>query len=116
MAGDVDATIPLPIEHFTASVNASAQLLAGTSGEIRPPFWIKLKPPTGEIHGKLDFNLIGEPPTPIVVLGEAGKSRLEVGQSNWVWVWISSGTPQLMRPPPSHACRAMSIVAESLSI
>lgn len=76
---DVTFTVPLG-NLWSLTVTAAARFEAGLRAEIVVPLEIRLQPPTGSIAAALDIGLQAKRPdgTPMVLLGEAGGSRLEL--------------------------------------
>ncbi|HEY6798913.1 MAG TPA: DUF6603 domain-containing protein, partial [Kineosporiaceae bacterium] len=62
---------------WTLHVAGHGALAAGTTGTLRPPFDITLTPPSGAVDAALTVSLRSDTVKPVVVLGEAGGSRLE---------------------------------------
>jgi hypothetical protein len=65
---------------WTAQVLSSGSLQPGMSGTLRPPSQLQLTSTVGAITGSASVQLTGNPAEPIVILGQAGGSRLEVAQ------------------------------------
>jgi uncharacterized protein DUF6603 len=79
IGGAIDRAIVTPHPAWTAHVNASARVAAGATGTVRPPLAITLSPPSGEIRGDAELRLEGRPAEPLVVVGQAGGTRIQVG-------------------------------------
>lgn len=72
--------VPLSPPTWNAHIESSGSLPAKTTGEIRPPFGLTLTPPSGTLDFGVSAQVTAEPiapADPILVLGEAGGSRLE---------------------------------------
>ena len=75
---DVSLTIPLGGD-WSLTLHAAARFEAGLDATVSPPFELRLLPPTGSITVEGDVGLAAEHPgTPMVLLGQAGGSRLEL--------------------------------------
>ncbi|WP_405535214.1 hypothetical protein OG787_12245 [Streptomyces sp. NBC_00075] len=76
---DVLLTIPLG-GAWSLTVTAAARFDAGLEAEISPPLEFRLQPPTGGVSADIGVGLAAERPdaTPMVLLGQAGGSRLEL--------------------------------------
>jgi hypothetical protein len=79
-AGTVD--FPLSPPTWTATVGLTGRLPAGTGGEIRPPFDITLRPPSGSLSAGLTVGVKAAPPSPFLLLGTAGGTRLEFASAS----------------------------------
>lgn len=77
---DVLLTIPLgSLWKLTLEVAASFE--AGLDASIQPPFDVELAPPTGALELDVSAGVLAERGgVPIVLLGQTGASRLEVGR------------------------------------
>jgi hypothetical protein len=84
LPGQLDAAFPVEVSPpvWTAEVGVRGELPVGTTGEVRPPFSVGLTPPSGAPAGEVTVSLRGDGPEPIVVLGQAGGSRLEFDRFN----------------------------------
>jgi hypothetical protein len=71
-------TFPVSPPAWQASVSAHAAILASAGGTLRPPLALELTPPSGELNADVSVALSAQPPTPLILLGEAGGSRLEL--------------------------------------
>jgi len=80
IGGAISLDIPLPLSGWSSKFDVDATLTAGTSAQLLPPFDITIAPPSGEIQGKAVFTITGDPDEPFVLLGQAGGSRMEIGQ------------------------------------
>jgi len=80
LPGALTTQFPFPVSPptWTAQVSVSGSLPSGAGGEIRPPLEISLTPPAGELTGSVTVGLRAAPPTPFLLLGSAGGSRLEL--------------------------------------
>ena len=70
-------TFPVSPPTWNAEIGLSGTLPAGASGELRPPLDIELTPPAGPFEASITAGLKATPPTPFLLLGTAGGSRLE---------------------------------------
>ena len=71
-------TFPVSPPTWEASVTAKAAIAARASGSLRPPLTVELTPPSGQLSASAAVALTAQPPTPLILLGEAGSSRLEL--------------------------------------
>ena len=74
-SGTVD--FPLSPPTWSARVSLTGKLPAETGGEIRPPFDITLRPPSGPLAAALTVGVKAAPPEPFLLFGAAGGTRLE---------------------------------------
>ena len=74
----VNQSFPLGKPGWTGVVNFTGSVTTDTQGTLRPPLSISFTPPSGTIDATASLGLQASPPDPIVLFGEAGKSRLEV--------------------------------------
>jgi hypothetical protein len=70
-------TFPVSPPTWNAEIGVSGTLPAGASGELRPPLDLELTPPAGPLEASITAGLKATPPTPFLLLGTAGGSRLE---------------------------------------
>jgi hypothetical protein len=80
IGGGIDHPLAVPHPAWSGHLKATATLAAATSGTVRPPLAITLRPPSGEISGEAELRLEAKPADPFVLIGAAGSSRLEVGE------------------------------------
>jgi uncharacterized protein DUF6603 len=78
ISSDRKFDFPLSPPTWIASVTAGAAIAARAGGTLRPPLAIELAPPEGQLSASVSAELEARPPTPLIVLGEAGGSRLEL--------------------------------------
>jgi uncharacterized protein DUF6603 len=78
--GTVD--FPLSPPTWTATVGLTGRLPAGTGGEIRPPFDVSLRPPSGSLSAGLTVGVTAAPPSPFLLLGTVGGTRLEFASAS----------------------------------
>jgi hypothetical protein len=77
-AQDVALTVPLG-GAWSLVITLGARFDAGLGAEVSPPFQLRLIPPTGSITADASVGLtVQHPPVPLVLLGQAGGSRLEL--------------------------------------
>ena len=77
---DVAFTIPLG-ELWSITVTVGARFEAGIAARISFPLEIRITPPSGSAAVELDVDLAAHKPTgPMILLGEAGGSRLELSK------------------------------------
>ena len=86
LPGSIDTTIDVPISPptWTGSVRLKGALRVGTTGALRPPLAIELAPPAPptELTGSATITVQGQAAEPIVLLGQAGGSRLEIARAS----------------------------------
>jgi hypothetical protein len=75
---DRSSTFPISPPTWSATVSTKATLAAKVSGALRPPLAFELKPPSGQLTASSSLGIAAQPPTPMILLGEAGSSRLEL--------------------------------------
>lgn len=85
---EVDVVLPISIDRkFTfpvspptwiASIAAQVSIAARSSGTLRPPLDVELAPLEGQLSASVSAELEAKPSTPLILLGEAGGSRLEL--------------------------------------
>ena len=71
-------TFPLSPPNWLATVAAQAALVVDSHGTIRPPLVIEIAPPSGQLNASGTASISAQPPSPVVLLGQTGGSRLEV--------------------------------------
>ncbi|WP_084735641.1 DUF6603 domain-containing protein [Actinophytocola xinjiangensis] len=76
---EADTTVDVVPPHWVLHVTASGLIPPGTTGSLRPPFQLELTPPDGPAALRGELALLATPPEPIVLVGVAGGSRLEIG-------------------------------------
>ena len=77
-AQDVSLTVPLG-GAWSLVITLGARFDAGLGVQVSPPFQLRLIPPTGSITADASVGLsVQHPPDPLVLLGQAGGSRLEL--------------------------------------
>lgn len=83
LPGNSVGTIDFPLSPptWSASVGLTGRLPAETGGEIRPPFDITLRPPSGTLNAGLTIGVKATPPEPFLIFGAAGGTRLEFGSA-----------------------------------
>lgn len=90
VASTLSVAIPLWNEAWKFGIDLEGSLSAGTGIRITPPHNISIIPPSGSVSGSAAFKLIGKPvnpPRPFILLGQAGGSRVEIGEvSNGITV------------------------------
>jgi hypothetical protein len=100
-AQDVSLTIPLG-GAWSFVIGIGARFDAGLGVEVSPPFQLRLIPPTGSITATASVGLTAQhPPAPLVLLGQAGGSRLELQSftgSLGVTASAGTGTPVTVEP------------------
>jgi hypothetical protein len=69
--------VPLSPPTWNAHVELTGSLPTETGGEIRPPFDVTLRPPSGALSAAATVGITANPPQPFLLLGTAGGSRLE---------------------------------------
>ena len=74
----IDRSFQLPHPAWSAKFKVDGQATAKTSGRLTPPANIELKPPTGDLNATVTVSVVGNPASPFILFGKAGKSRLEV--------------------------------------
>ena len=75
---DLTSTFPLSPPTWLVTITNHVALMAGASGSLRPPFAIELAPPSGQISASTDLALTAQPPDPMILLGDADGSRLQL--------------------------------------
>ena len=75
---DRNSTFPISPPTWNATVSTKATLAAKVGGALRPPLALELKPPSGQLTASSSLAITAQPPTPMILLGEAGGSRLEL--------------------------------------
>jgi uncharacterized protein DUF6603 len=78
--GGIDRDLQLPHSDWKAHLKLTATVAVGASGTITPPLSVTLRPPSGQIQGDAELTIEGKPPSPFVLVGAAGGSRLEVAE------------------------------------
>ncbi|WP_315820294.1 hypothetical protein [Paraflavitalea speifideaquila] len=90
VASALSFTVPLWNPAWKFGIDLAGSLAAGTGIRIVPPHNVSIIPPSGSVSGSAAFKLIGKPvnpPRPFILLGQAGGSRVEIGEvSNGVTV------------------------------
>ncbi|OXM49355.1 hypothetical protein CFP71_30085 [Amycolatopsis thailandensis] len=76
---EASKSVEIVAPHWIAELKASGLLPAGTTGSLRPPFRLTLKPPDGAAELRGEVSIRATPPEPMLLLGVAGGSRLEIG-------------------------------------
>ncbi|MEJ3750511.1 DUF6603 domain-containing protein [Actinomycetes bacterium KLBMP 9797] len=79
VGADVATTVDILPPVWTAKLTASGLLPPGVTGRLRPPFRLELEPPDGPAGLRGELAIKATPPEPVVLLGVAGGSRLEIG-------------------------------------
>ena len=76
----IDKTFTFPVSppNWSATITAHAAVAAKAHGEVRPPFDVELTPPSGTLDASASVALTAQPPSPMILLGETGGSRLEL--------------------------------------
>jgi hypothetical protein len=77
--------VPLAPPTWNAHIQSSGSLPAETIGEIRPPFDLTLTPPSGTLDFGVSAEVTAEPvppADPVLLVGEAGGSRLEFASAH----------------------------------
>jgi hypothetical protein len=99
---DVSLTIPLG-GAWSLIIGIGARFDAGIGAEVRPPFQLRLIPPSGAITATASVGLTAQhPPAPLVLLGQAGGSRLELQSfTGSLGVTASAGTGLPVTVEPS---------------
>jgi hypothetical protein len=84
LPGTIDTTVQIPISPpvWVGTVRLKGAIRAGVTGTLRAPFELELTPPTGDVTGSVTVGVEGRAPQPIVILGQAGASRLEVASAS----------------------------------
>jgi hypothetical protein len=75
---DGSSTFPISPPTWNATVSTKATLAAKVGGSLRPPLALELKPPSGQLTAASSLAITAQPPTPMILLGEPGGSRLEL--------------------------------------
>jgi hypothetical protein len=75
---DQTSTFPLSPPTWLVTITNHVAIMARASGSIRPPFSIELAPPSGQITASTELALTAQPPDPMILLGDAGGSRLQL--------------------------------------
>ncbi|MQA95426.1 MAG: hypothetical protein GEV11_12535 [Streptosporangiales bacterium] len=75
-------TFPVSPPTWNAEVKIAGTLPMGAHGELRPPFQVGLTPPAGPFSAELTAGVKARPPTPFLLFGEAGGSRLEFAEAD----------------------------------
>jgi hypothetical protein len=99
---DVSLTIPLG-GAWSFVITVGARFDAGIGVDVTPAFELRLVPPTGSITVDAAIGLKAEhPPQPMILLGQAGGSRLELQSfTATVGVEATAGTGQPVNVEPS---------------
>ena len=117
VGGGIDRQLTLPHPDWTARVKATAAAASGTTGTIRPPLAITLRPPSGQISGDAELEVRGRPAQPFVLLGVAGGSRLEVGQvdldAGFDIAWNAAAGEAKLDPRVSAAVKRVRLVIDA---
>jgi hypothetical protein len=71
-------TVPISPPDWNATITAAGAVAAGATGSVQPPLDVTLSQPGGSASASVDVALSATPATPLLLLGEAGGSRLEV--------------------------------------
>jgi hypothetical protein len=79
IAGGINVPIPLPLPDWSMNLRFDGQIDLGATGTIRPPLQFSFAPPTGQLQASAQVGISAKPAQPLVLFGQAGKSRLEVG-------------------------------------
>jgi hypothetical protein len=72
-------TFPVSPTTWKAEVGVRAEIGVGATGTVRPPFDIAFSQVATSFEAAVTVDLHAEPAEPIVLLGQAGGSRLEIG-------------------------------------
>ncbi|MGN6680860.1 MAG: DUF6603 domain-containing protein [Streptosporangiaceae bacterium] len=101
-AQDVSLTVPLG-GAWSLVIKLGARFDAGLGVEVSAPFQLQLIPPTGSITAQAAVGLsAAHPPDPLVLLGQAGGSRLELQTfTGTLSVTGSAGTGQPVSVEPA---------------
>jgi hypothetical protein len=78
IGASVSLVIPLPRPGWNATVDLSGAITTGTTGRLTPPLAISFTPPSATIAATAKIGLKAAPSEPILIFGQAGKSRIEV--------------------------------------
>ena len=76
--GSIDETVALPAPGWTARFTASGGFTTSLTASLRPPLAFVMTSPAVTLEGKAEAALTRDTGTPLVILGAAGGSRLEV--------------------------------------
>lgn len=101
-AHDVALTLPLG-GLWTLTITTSARFAAGLGAQVTYPLELRLQPPTGSVSVDVDLGLLATRPdgAPMVLLGQAGGSRLELVRfSGAVGLSGSAGVGQPLQLEP----------------
>jgi hypothetical protein len=79
VGGNINVAIPTPLPSWTVQVQFNGQLDIGTHGTLTPPAHLELSPPTGQLQAGATVGINAAPAQPMLLFGQAGSSRLEVG-------------------------------------
>ncbi|MEU7867123.1 DUF6603 domain-containing protein [Dactylosporangium sp. NPDC049140] len=79
VGAETTTTLDIAPPTWVAQVTAAGLLPAGTTGRLSPPLRLELQPPDGPATLRGELLLQVTPPEPVVLLGVAGGSRLEIG-------------------------------------
>ncbi|WP_326732517.1 DUF6603 domain-containing protein [Streptomyces phaeochromogenes] len=102
--------VPLSPPTWSAHVEATGRVVAESAGEIRPPFDISLKPPSGgaaEPTGSVAFSVRAQPAEPFLLLGVAGGSRLDFTSAR-----VDGGVRLQLDPVTGEATATPEVVGE----
>ncbi|MFJ8160052.1 DUF6603 domain-containing protein [Streptomyces sp. NPDC096136] len=88
---------------MTGTAEAAIVLPTGAVGEIRPPFTLGIAPPgpARPVQAFLAVEVTSQPEQPVVLIGQAGGSRLEIG--GWS---LGAGFRPAVDPGTGHAAGA----------
>ncbi|MFN8648103.1 MAG: DUF6603 domain-containing protein [Gemmatimonadales bacterium] len=78
VGGDIDFPFPAPHPAWLLKAHFDGTLAVGATARVRPPFEVRIEPPSGKVEGKASLSIAGKPASPFIILGQAGGSRLEV--------------------------------------
>ena len=110
---DFDVSMPVSLSRdavltlhpgWTAHIQSAGSLAPGMHGQFRPPFALELTSTVGVITASASVQADGSPAQPLVLLGEAGGSRLEVAS-----VSLGAGLTLTWDPSTAQATAAPSV-------
>lgn len=98
-----DLTLPIS-GLFSARLQAQGTFAAGLTAVFNPPAKVTLKPPTGQLNGLLQVDLIAkgkDAANPVILLGQTGGSRLQTETFTFgggLNILFDSGTNSIAEP------------------
>lgn len=99
-----DTSIDLPAAGWKFTFRAAADVRAGVEGSLRPPLDFTISAGSAAVGVELEAGLEGKPAEPILLFGQSGGSRLEIGGVELgLGLALSAATASTATAAPSFA-------------